>query len=224
MQNLKSLDQCLKKEFTKKVAMEEFWFSFSIHIFCVFISFFSMVLISVIEPQFMKSGASFVHLHVRVQPDTNWLLWFSSPAGLWFPGVTAVWHAAGDEGAVRRNPAQEMEHHLQVVFTERRPTAAVCVAEAENDWESAAVCMFRRSFCFSVAEDMLVSACRADLPLSSHKVIRGHLVCGTTTHTLTHQRWFVGNFPVLVLKFYDQPERGSVLKQTSGTFSTLQSG
>lgn len=33
------------------------------------------------------------------------------------------------------------------------------------------------------------------------------------THTLKYQRWFVGNVHVLVLKFYDQPEGGSVLKQ-----------
>lgn len=43
-------------------------------------------------------------------------------------------------------------------------------------------------------------------------------------HTHTHTSWFVGNFLVLVLKFYNQPEGGSVLKQTSGTFSAPQNG
>lgn len=66
-----------------------------------------------------------LHSHVQAQLDTDWLLWFSSPAGLWLPSVTAVRHAARDEGAVRRNPAQEMEHHLQVPITERRPAVAI---------------------------------------------------------------------------------------------------
>lgn len=67
-------------------------------------------------------------------------------------------------------------------------------------------------------------------PFCCHKVIRVHQdarpphVHYLHAHTRTHPCWFVGNFLVLVLKFYNQPERGSLLKQTSGTFSTLQNG
>lgn len=120
---------------------------------------------------------------------------FSSPVGLRFPSVTALRHAAGDEGAVRRNPAQEMEHHLQVPRDE--PAFAVCIA-AERGWESGAACVFKRCLSLPVAENMLPSACSTDLRLSSHKVIRAHQVCETAAHTLAHQRWFVGNFLVLV--------------------------
>lgn len=34
--------------------------------------------------------------------------------GLWLSSVPVVWHAAGDEGAIWWNPAEEMEYHLQV--------------------------------------------------------------------------------------------------------------
>lgn len=37
-----------------------------------------------------------------------------SVTGLWLSCVTIVWHAAGDEGAIRRNSAEKMEYHLQV--------------------------------------------------------------------------------------------------------------
>lgn len=59
---------------------------------------------------------------------------------------------------------------------------------------------------------------------------KGTRSSGTMTRTQIHTRtnrhtpWFVGNFLVLVLKFYNQPEGGSVLKQTSGPFSAPQNG
>lgn len=37
-----------------------------------------------------------------------------SATGLWLSSVTIVWHAAGDEGAIRGNSAEKMEYHLQV--------------------------------------------------------------------------------------------------------------
>lgn len=58
-----------------------------------------------------------------------------------------------------------------------------------------------------------------DLTLFSHK---GAASFGIAAHTCSC--WVVGNFLILVLKFYNQPERGSLLKQTSGTFFTLQNG
>lgn len=130
--------------------------------------------------------------------------------GLWLSGVPVVWHAAGDEGAIWRNPAEEMEYHLQV----------------DSDVHVASWCespsVYLRA-CFHVQRGH--NAHCTDLHLFSH---RGAPCFGTTPRTQTHAHtcscWVVGNFLILVLKFYNQPERGSLLKQTSGTFFTLQNG
>ena len=56
------------------------------------------------------------------------------------------------------------------------------------------------------------SACSSDLPLSRLKVMRAHRCKHTHTHTHTHQCGFVGNVPVLVLKFYKRPRERKCLK------------
>lgn len=125
-----------------------------------------------------------------------------SVAGLWLSCVTIVWHAAGDEGAIRRNSAETMEYHLQVqcdVPAARLMRVSPCIP----------ACLFTHS----------ARARCTDLTLFSHK---GAASFGIAAHTCSC--WVVGNFLILVLKFYNQPERGSLLKQTSGTFFTLQNG
>lgn len=65
-----------------------------------------------------------------VNPLLSSLLFASSPpilsfaplVGLWLSSVPVVWHAPGDEGAVRRNSAQEVEHHLQVHINDKCKT------------------------------------------------------------------------------------------------------
>lgn len=143
-----------------------------------------------------------------------------SPAGLRFPSVAAVWHAAGDEGSVRGNPAQEMEHHLQVLINKRWLIFAVCVNEAQRDWESDMSVLF---LLFISWRCVWVRAALTFPFLVLRSLGRTKLVWPLHTHLHTSVGLWE-NVLVLVLKFYDQPERGSVLKQTSGTFSALQNG
>lgn len=147
--------------------------------------------------------------------------------GLRLPCVPIVWHAAGNEGAIWRNSAEEMEPHLQVRLSKRCNIFAVWVTRCVR----LVALLPRRSPASWDANDLpgaeeRLTKCK--LHWHSPSLVmrpKGHSeLWDHDMHTHTHTSWFVGNFLVLVLKFYNQPEGGSVLKQTSGTFSAPQNG
>lgn len=150
------------------------------------------------------------------------ILSFAPLVGLWLSSVPVVWHAAGDEGTVWRNSAQEVEHYFQVHINEKCKMFVFVLHYIPRKqilpacWDSNGILVaVRASYKLHVTLTFPFLVIR---PKGQFKL------WDLYTYTYTHTSWFVGNFLVLVLKFYNQPERGSVLKQTSGTFSAPQNG
>lgn len=112
------------------------------------------------------------------------ILSFAPLVGLWLSSVPVVWHAAGDEGAVRRNSAQEVEHYLQVHINDKCKMLVFVLHNIPRK-QVLPACWHLR--CLTSCEGILQIACHADLPFSSHKAKRALQVVGPL-HIHIHTR------------------------------------